>query len=56
MTDLEKKLTQALRELIEQIDCLDGIEYSRDLEPYKAEACWDDAYNRACKVLKEATP
>ena len=56
MTALEQKLTSALRDLLEQIDCLDDISYSRDLEPYKAEAIWNDVYNHACKVLKEATP
>lgn len=49
------ELVQALRDLLEQIDCLDDISYSRDTEPYKAEANWQDTYDRACAVLKEAT-
>jgi hypothetical protein len=56
VTPLENKLVSALRDLLEQIDCLDDISYSRDLVPYKAEACWNDAYNNACEALKEATP
>lgn len=46
---------KALKELLEQIDCLDGISYSRDTEPYKAEACWEDAVRNARQALKEST-
>ena len=45
------KLRSALSDLLEQIECLGGIEYSKDLEPYKAEACWDDAIRRAQRAL-----
>lgn len=48
-------LLAALRELLEQIDCLGGIEFSKDLEPYKAEAVWDDALRRASAAIKSAT-
>lgn len=41
----------ALDELLEQIECLGGIEYSRDVEPYKAEANWNDAVRRAENAL-----
>lgn len=58
-------LTQALREsmereagllsragdLLEQIDTLEGVEFSRDFEPYEAEACWDDAVSRLRAAL-----
>ena len=49
-------LESALRDLLEQIDCLDDIAFSKDTEPYKAEACWDDANRRARDVLKGAKP
>jgi len=47
-------LRQALDELLEQIECLGGIEHCRDVEPYKAEACWDDAIRRAQDALARA--
>jgi len=48
-------LARALRDLLEQIDLLDNITFSRDTEPYKAEACWEDALRRAKNALaKEA--
>jgi hypothetical protein len=47
-------MRQALEELLEQIDCLEGVEHSRDTEPYKAEACWDDALKRAQDALARA--
>ena len=49
-----KKLKAALNDLLEQIDCLDGIEYTKDLEPYKAEAVWDDVLSRAQEVAKDS--
>ena len=42
---------QALGELLEQIECLGGVEFSKDLEPYKAEAVWDDTIRRAQTAL-----
>ena len=51
---VNKKLTQTLGDLLEQIDCLDGIEYSKDLDRYKAEAVWDDVLNSAQEALKLA--
>jgi hypothetical protein len=47
----EQRLERALRELVEQIDSLDDFTLTRDLEPYKAEACWNDAYRNALDVL-----
>jgi len=40
-------LLHALTELLEQIDSLEGIEYTRDTEQYKAEACWEYALAKA---------
>jgi len=48
-------LLKALNEILEQIECLGAIEYSKDLEPYKAEACWDYAVSRAHSVIARAT-
>jgi len=45
------KLRSALKELVEQVDSLDGIELTRDQEPYKAQACWDEALDRAKLAL-----
>lgn len=45
-------LWHALKDLLEQIDLLDDITYGRDTEAYKAEACWNDAYERARKALR----
>jgi hypothetical protein len=47
------RLEAALSELLEQIDCLNDIEYCRDLEPYKAEAVWNGALDTAREALKE---
>lgn len=48
-------LKKALVELLEQIDSLEGVEYTRDTEPYKAEACWDSAvsYARAMANIED---
>ena len=40
-------LQSALADLIEQIDTLDDVTMSRDVEPYKAQASWDEALRRA---------
>ncbi len=55
LIDAAPMLLQALNELLEQIECLSSIEYSRDVEPYKAEACWDDAIRRAQDAIAKAT-
>ena len=46
------KIKAALNELLEQIDLLDGIEYSRDTDRYKAEASWDDVVDRAREAAR----
>ena len=48
-----KELYRALSDLLEQIECLDGIEYTKDIEPYKAEAIWNDVIRQAQDALKE---
>ena len=48
-----KELYRALSDLLEQIECLDGIEYTKDIESYKAEAIWDDVIRQAQDALKE---
>jgi hypothetical protein len=53
MTHSEKVLLSVLEELVEQIDCLDGIEFTKDLEPHKAEACWDYALVRARNLIRQ---
>lgn len=55
MTELET-MRSALRELLEQIDLLDDVTLCRDIEPYKAQACWDDALSRARKALTYQQP
>lgn len=46
--------TDALRELLEAIDTLESVTFSRDLERYKAEAVWEDAIRRAQDALAAA--
>lgn len=46
-------IATALRELLEQIDSLDDVKFSRDIEPYKAEACWETALYQARQALKQ---
>jgi hypothetical protein len=48
-----KMLRDALCQLLNEVECLDDITFSRDIEPYKAEACWEDALDTAAKALKE---
>jgi hypothetical protein len=50
--DRYEKLWYALRDLMEQIDCAEEIRPCADIEPYKAEAVWDDVTSRAAKALK----
>ena len=42
----------ALNELLEEIDALDDIKMSRDQEPYKAWAVWEDVLDRAREAAK----
>jgi hypothetical protein len=46
-----RKLESALRDLLDQVESLNGYELTRDVEPYKAQACWDDAIDRARDAL-----
>lgn len=51
----EYQLERAARELLEQIDMLEGVELCSDMEPFKAQACWDSAVSRLRKLLEPAT-
>ena len=44
-------LEDALAELLLQVESLEGYELTRDVEPHKAQACWDDAIRRAHEAL-----
>lgn len=46
------KLRYALKDLLEQVDCLDGVEFSKDLDPNEAENNWLDAIANARKALR----
>ena len=46
-------LREALKDLLEQVDSLDDIKFTRDVDSYKAKASWNDAYERACKALRQ---
>jgi hypothetical protein len=48
-------LLTALRGLLEQIESLDDYSLTRDLEPYEAEACWEDAIAFAHRAISEAS-
>jgi len=47
------RLREALKDLLEQIDSLEGMQLTRDIEPYKAEANWNDVYSRARTALAQ---
>ena len=42
---------EALRDLLEQVESLNDYELTRDVDNYKAQACWDDAIRRAQAAL-----
>ena len=44
-------LAGALRDLVEQVESLEGVEYTRDIDRYKAEANFEHAVERANKAL-----
>jgi hypothetical protein len=46
-------LRSALRELLEAIEYIEYMTFTRDIETYKSEAIWDEAVSRAKKALKE---
>jgi hypothetical protein len=46
-------LSNALKELLEQVDSLDDYTLTRDDEPYRAQAAWDYVLQHAQNVLEE---
>jgi hypothetical protein len=48
------ELRSALKDLLEQVESLDGYQVTRDLDRYKAEACFDDAMERARNALSRS--
>lgn len=44
-------LLQALRDLYEQVESLDDVQFTRDIDPHKAETNWNDAVLRARALL-----
>lgn len=46
-----KALREVLDTLMTEVECLDDISLSRDIEPYKAQACWDYAVDKARAIL-----
>jgi len=46
------ELMRGLDELLQEIDNLEGVEYTRNIEPYKAESVWSCTLDRA-RVLLE---
>jgi hypothetical protein len=49
-------LKQAAQDLLDQIQSLENYTLSRDLEPHKAQACWDDAIRATKAALAASTP
>jgi hypothetical protein len=49
----DSELAVALQELLDQIDTFEHITFSRDFEPYKAEAGWEYVWERAKKALRD---
>ena len=49
-----ERLRDALQGLLEQVDSLDDYTLTRDVEMYKAQACWDDAIRTAIDALSAA--
>lgn len=48
-------MRSALRGLVEQVESLEGYQLTRDIEPHKAQACWDYVIDQARTALLEAT-
>ena len=46
------RVREALKDLLEQVGSLEGYELTRDVEPYKAQANWNDAICRAQAALQ----
>ena len=49
----EQRLEIALRDLLEQVDCLQDIEFGDYAPIWEIETTWNDTLNRARKVLSE---
>ena len=49
-----ERLRDALHGLLEQVDSLDDYTLTRDVEMYKAQACWDDAIRTAIDAFSAA--
>lgn len=49
--EMNAKLRRALQDLLEQVRSLNGYELTRDIEPHKAQACWDYAVEQAGNIL-----
>ena len=47
----QSKLRSAMSELLDVVKSLEGYELTRDVEPYKAQAVFDDAIRRAEELL-----
>lgn len=45
------RLALALRDLLDQVQSLDDFTLTRDVEPYKAEACWDDVIREGLDAI-----
>jgi hypothetical protein len=46
-------MTCKVKELLEQIDHLGGIRFSRDVNPYKAEMVWDNTVWKLRDMVKK---
>lgn len=54
MADLKRQrdeLRRALTDLHDQVESLESYTLTRDVEHYKAQACWDDAVDNARALL-----
>lgn len=49
----EQALVRVLEELIEQIDSLESVTFTRDVEHYKSEAVWNYTLLRARKLVRK---
>ena len=48
------ELLSALRELVEQVESLEGYQYTRDMDEWEAEAMFNDALTRAKRAITRA--
>lgn len=45
-------LRKALKDLLDQVDSVEHVEFTRDIEQYKAQANWNDAIDQARMILE----